>query len=78
MNQGFGATWAVNNTWVGRIYRFHNGIDIHSDISDVKAVRDGKLYRGSYAGINSCALKYVRVHHSEGDYDTYYLHVNYF
>jgi len=78
MNQGFGVTWAVNHTWVGSIYKFHNGIDINSDSPDVKAVKDGKLFRGSYSGKNSCALKYVRVHHAEGEYDTYYLHVNFF
>lgn len=76
--QGFGLTWAINHTWVRSIYSFHNGIDIKSDSADVKAVRDGKLYRGSYSGASGCALKYVRVHHSDGGLDTYYLHVNYY
>ena len=76
--QGYGATWAINNTWVGAIYKFHNGIDIRGSSPDVKAVQDGKLYRGSYAGQNSCALKYVHLVHKDGGLDTYYLHVNYF
>lgn len=77
-NQGYGETWAVRNTWVGSIYRFHNGIDIDSDSADIRAVQDGKLYRGSYAGQAGCALKYVRVDHKDSDIDTFYLHVNYF
>lgn len=75
-SQGFGATWAVNNSWVGSIYKFHNGIDIDSENSDeIKAVKNGTLYRGSYAG--SCTLRYVRVDHDDSDIDTLYLHVNY-
>ncbi|OGY09828.1 MAG: hypothetical protein A2700_01625 [Candidatus Blackburnbacteria bacterium RIFCSPHIGHO2_01_FULL_44_64] len=77
-NQGYGATWAVNNTWVGKIYNFHNGIDISSDSSsDVKAVKSGTLYRGSYGGSNGCQLRYVRVDHDDSDIDTFYLHINY-
>ncbi|HSV95058.1 MAG TPA: hypothetical protein VLH94_03755 [Spirochaetia bacterium] len=78
LSQGFGVTWAINNTWVRSIYSFHNGIDIISNSADVKAVRDGKLFRGSYSGSGGCALKYVRVAHSEDGIDTYYLHVNYY
>lgn len=77
LNQGYGETWAVRNTWVGGIYRFHNGIDIGSDSLDVKAVQQGKLFRGTYSGSNSCALKYVRVDHKDSGIDTFYLHVNY-
>ncbi len=73
--QGYGYTWAIQHTWVGRIYRFHNGIDLQSPSLEVKAVKSGTLYAGSYVG--SCVLKYVRVHHDEGNMDTYYLHVNY-
>lgn len=76
-NQGYGVTWAVRNTWAGRVYSFHNGIDINSNSSDVKAVRDGVLYRGSYSGSGGCRLRYVRVDHADSDLDTYYLHVNY-
>ena len=78
MNQGFGLTWAVKNTWVSSIYNFHNGVDIQGSSLDVRAVQAGKLYRGSYSGRNGCALKYVRVHHNDGGLDTYYLHVNFF
>jgi peptidoglycan hydrolase CwlO-like protein len=78
MMQGFGVTWAIKNTWVRSIYNFHNGIDILGGSLDIRAVQNGKLYRGSYSGKSGCALKYVRVHHSDGGLDTYYLHVNYF
>ena len=74
--QGYGYTWAVQNTWVGRIYKFHNGIDIVSDSSsEVKAVKAGKLFQGSYNV--GCLLKYVRVDHDDSDVDTLYLHINY-
>lgn len=76
-SQGYGVTWAVRNTWVGSIYGFHNGIDINSPSSEVHAVRDGTLYRGSYVGGAGCALRYVRVDHDENNIDTFYLHVNY-
>ena len=75
-NQGYGYTWAVQHTWVGRIYNFHNGIDIVSDSSsEVKAVKSGTLYQGIYEG--GCNLTYVRVDHDDSGIDTYYLHVNY-
>ncbi|MCL5090874.1 MAG: hypothetical protein M1514_02575 [Patescibacteria group bacterium] len=73
--QGYGYTWAVQHTWVGRIYNFHNGIDMQSSSLEVKAVKSGTLYWGSYVG--NCTLRYVRVHHDDGGIDTYYLHVNY-
>ena len=63
---------------MGRIYQSHNGIDINNEASnDVKAVKSGTLYRGSYTGYNGCNLRYVRVQHDEGGLDTYYLHINY-
>lgn len=77
MNQGYGNTWAVNHTYVGNIYRFHNGLDIEGSSPEVKAVRAGTLFRGSYSGVAGCALPYVRVKHSEGGLDTLYLHVYY-
>jgi len=78
LNQGYGSTWAVKNTWVGRIYSFHNGLDISSESSaEVKAVRSGTLFRGSFAGTAGCRLKYVRVEHDGSDISTLYLHVNY-
>jgi peptidoglycan hydrolase CwlO-like protein len=76
-SQGYGATWAVKNTYVGRIYNFHNGIDINGTSPEVRAVRPGTMYRGSYGGSGGCRLRYVRVHHDEGDIDTFYLHINY-
>ncbi len=76
-SQGYGHTWAVQNTWVGRVYQFHNGIDITSQSSaDVHAVKSGTLYRGSFAG-SSCRLRYVRVKHDNSDISTFYLHINY-
>ena len=76
--QGYGFTWAVANTWVGRIYQFHNGIDFKSHSStDIKAVKDGTLFQGSYMGHNGCHLRYVRVDHDDSDMDTLYLHINY-
>lgn len=75
--QGFGSTWGIRNTWVGRVYSFHNGIDINSGNPEVRATRAGKLFRGSYGGSGSCRLRYVRVDHDENNIDTYYLHINY-
>lgn len=76
-NQGYGNTWAIQHTWVRSIYTFHNGIDINSSSSEVKAVKTGTLYRGIYSGKSGCSLQYVRVHHDDDNLDTYYLHVNY-
>lgn len=75
--QGYGDTWAIHHTWVSSIYTFHNGIDIDSNSTDVKAVKKGTLYRGSYAGSSGCSLRYVRVHHDDTNIDTFYLHINY-
>src|SRR3989338_1233323 len=75
-SQGYGSTWAVRNTWVGRVYQFHNGVDISSNSTEVKAVKTGTLFRGSY-GTGSCRLRYVRVDHEDSDLDTLYLHINY-
>jgi len=77
-NQGYGRTWAVvENTWVKRIYSFHNGIDIGSDNLAVFATHNGTLYRGSFKEKN-CILKYVRVEDEGSKTETYYLHINYF
>ncbi|OGM21560.1 hypothetical protein A2863_04265 [Candidatus Woesebacteria bacterium RIFCSPHIGHO2_01_FULL_38_9b] len=76
--QGYGSTWAVRNTWVGRVYSFHNGIDIDSGSSpEIRAVRAGTLYQGSYSGSSGCRLRYVRIDHDDSDLDTFYLHINY-
>ena len=76
-SQGYGETWAVRNTWVGSIYRFHNGLDIYNSSLTVKSTKAGKLFRGSYVGASGCTLRYVKVDHSDSDIDTYYLHVDY-
>ena len=34
--QGFGSTWATRNTWVGRIYSHHNGIDIDNEGAETR------------------------------------------
>jgi len=73
LEQGFGSTWAVQNTWIGRIYSFHNGIDINGTSSDVLAVSDGTLYKGAYSV--GCALSYVKIAHKDSSIETYYLHV---
>ncbi len=75
LNQGYGNTWATQHTWVGKIYKFHNGIDVEGANTEVKAVKAGELYWGSFVG--RCTLQYVRVKHNEDNLNTYYLHVNY-
>lgn len=72
-NQGYGETWAVRNTYVGNIYRFHNGIDVAGTSSSTYAVADGTLYRGSYAV--GCTLSYAKVVHKDSNIVTFYLHV---
>ncbi len=75
LEQGYGSTWAVRNTWVGRVYNFHNGIDINGASNDIYAISDGTLYKGSYGGSNGCALPYVKLVHKDSNITTYYLHV---
>lgn len=75
-NQGYGVTAAIRSHIVW--YSFHNGIDISSlSSSEVRAVKSGTLFRGTYSGNGGCALRYVRVDHEDSDFDTLYLHVNY-
>jgi murein DD-endopeptidase MepM/ murein hydrolase activator NlpD len=75
LTQGYGHSWAVQNTWVRKIYSFHDGIDFSSSTSlAVYAVADGELYRGSYS--TGCSLNYVKIVHDNG-YSSYYLHVRY-
>lgn len=76
LTQGYGKTWAIANTWVKRIYSFHNGIDITSNDLSVRTPHKGVLYRGSFK--SGCILKYVRVEDPDTKMETYYLHVNYF
>ena len=73
LEQGYGNTWAVKNSWVGRIYTFHNGIDINGSSDDVFAVDDGVLYKGGYS--IGCTLSYVKLIHKNSNITTYYLHV---
>jgi len=75
LNQGFGSdTWWVRSGLAP--YRFHSGIDIVSGNSEVRAVKEGKLYNGSVK-CGGGTLRYVRVKHKDSDISTYYLHVNY-
>jgi peptidoglycan hydrolase CwlO-like protein len=73
LEQGYGNTWGVRNTWVGRIYQFHNGIDINGSSNNVVAVADGTLYQGVYSV--GCALSYVKLIHKDENMTTFYLHV---
>ena len=73
-NQGYGVTWYVRTY---SPYPFHNGIDIDGSSILVKAVKSGTLFQGHYSGNGGCSLQYVRVHHSDEDVDTFYLHVYY-
>lgn len=73
LEQGYGSTWAARNTWVGRIYSFHNGIDINGSSNSVLSVADGDLYRGGYSV--GCALPYVKLIHKDSNIVTFYLHV---
>lgn len=77
MFQGYGSTWAVKNSYVGQIYSFHNGIDIVGSSFEVKAVKPGTLYQGSYTGQNGCRLRYVKVDHPDLGLSSLYLHINY-
>lgn len=78
INQGYGMTYyaRVKRSYGGQP---HTGIDMISKDSGnyaVKAVKAGKLYRGSIA-CGGGQLRYVKVDHKDDDYFTYYLHVNY-
>src|SRR3990170_3207833 len=73
LEQGYGSTWATRNSWVGRIYNFHNGIDINGSSNSALSVADGDLYRGSYS--LGCVLPYVKLVHKQSNIVTYYLHV---
>lgn len=73
ITQGFGQT-SYSSRYAGGI---HTGVDMVNDSNtDVKAVKKGKLFRGSIS-CRGGTLQYVHVEHAEDEYDTYYLHVNY-
>jgi len=71
IEQGFGHTAWSNVYYNGGI---HTGIDMYSNSSlDVRAVKDGELFRGSIA-CGGGQLLFSRVDQSDG-IQTYYLHV---
>ena len=75
ITQGYGMTYYASalNYYGGAP---HTGLDmVNKNDNTVKAVKSGKLYRGSI-GCGGGILKYVRVE-QEGENDTYYLHINY-
>lgn len=75
LTQGFGADTSFIRSGASW-YNFHTGIDLVSPDLKVKAVKAGKLFRGSIA-CGSGTLRYVRLDHQDSNLDTYYLHVNY-
>lgn len=74
INQGFGATGFARD--FGYANNVHPGIDLESPDSQVKSVKEGKLYRGSiqcggrYPGV----LPYAKVENSDGTV-VYYEHM---
>lgn len=75
ITQGYGMTAFARSGYYGG--NPHSGIDMTASNLSVKAVRGGKLYRGSIA-CGGGTLRYVRVDHDDSDIDSYYLHVNYY
>lgn len=73
INQGYGHT-AYSSRYVNSS---HTGIDMMGSDLEVRAVRPGKLYRGSIP-CGGGTLKYVHIKHKDDGMDTFYLHVNYF
>jgi len=75
LNQGFGQNTAAIRARIVW-YNFHTGIDLVADDLTIKSVKAGTLFKGTVK-CGSGALRYVKVRHEEGGFDTYYLHVNY-
>jgi len=74
ITQSFGST-SYSSRYAGGL---HTGIDMVNEANrDVKATRKGMLYRGSIS-CRGGTLQYVRVKHAEDEYNSYYLHVNYY
>ena len=73
LEQGYGNTWAARNTWVGRIYSFHNGIDINGSSNSALSVSDGDMYRGSYSV--GCTLPYLKLFHKNLNIRKFYFDV---
>jgi peptidoglycan hydrolase CwlO-like protein len=53
---------------------FHDGIDMIGGSLNVRAVRSGKLYEGSYGGCAFGPLTYAKIEHDDG-FITWYLHI---
>jgi len=77
ITQGYGMTYYA------RVKRFyggqpHTGLDMVSKGADyrIRAVKNGKLYRGSIK-CGGGYLRYVKVEHKEDGMNSYYLHINY-
>lgn len=70
INQGYGSHGYASR-YPGGI---HDGIDMDGGSLSVKAVREGKLYQGSYGGCSYGPLNYVKVEHNDG-LISWYLHV---
>lgn len=72
ISQGYGMTpYAQSGSYNGNP---HFGIDMYTDSSTVRAVKDGKLYGGSYSGCSYGPLIYARIKHDDS-LDTLYLHM---
>lgn len=69
INQGYG-THGYASRYPGGM---HDGIDMDGGSSNIKAVRSGKLYQGSYSGCSYGPLNYAKVEHDDG-LITWYLH----
>lgn len=70
INQGYGSH-GYSVRYPGGI---HDGIDMEGGNSNVKAVRSGKLYEGSYGGCSYGPLSYAKVEHDDG-LISWYLHI---
>ncbi len=70
INQGFGSHSFAKTFYANGV---HTGIDMDSSSTTVKAVKDGKLYGGSYNCANG-KLYYSKITHSDG-LTTWYLHM---
>ncbi len=70
INQGYGTHSYAQSFYANGL---HAGIDMDSGSSTVKAVKDGKLYGGSYNCSNG-KLYYAKIDHGEG-LTTWYLHM---
>lgn len=70
INQGYGSHSFAQSFYANGV---HAGIDMDSGSSTVKAVKEGKLYGGSYNCSNG-KLYYAKIIHSDG-LTTWYLHM---